>query len=242
MIGKFAIVFIFFGGLAACSHTGDNGRLPDENTASDMTESEQQMPLKFLALGDSYTIGESVPEEDRWPVVLTDKLVDAGISVEKPQIIATTGWTTDELKSGIEAATLEEKYGLVSLLIGVNNQYRGYETEVYREEFRELLDMAIEFADGDPSKVFVVSIPDYGVTPFGMKKDPKKISAEIDRYNTINRDISGQASVQYFDITGISRQAETDPELVAADNLHPSGKMYRQWVDHIFPGVKKMLE
>lgn len=242
MIRKFSTVFIFFGGLAACSHSGNNGRLPDENTVSDMTESKQQTPLKFLALGDSYTIGEKVPEEDRWPEVLTDKLVNAGISMEKPQIVATTGWTTDELKNGIEEATLKGKYDLVSLLIGVNNQYRGYEIEVYREEFRELLDMAIEFAGDDPSKVFVVSIPDYGVTPFGMKKDPKKISAEIDQYNEINRDISGQALVQYFDITGISRQAETDPELVAEDNLHPSGKMYRQWVDHIFPGVKKMLE
>ncbi|MCG8320906.1 MAG: SGNH/GDSL hydrolase family protein [Cytophagales bacterium] len=240
MVDRFAFVLIFFPCLAACNQVDNNTRLSNQNTSLDMTTSGQTTSLKFLALGDSYTIGESVPEEDRWPVVLANKLTVSGLPVEKPEIIATTGWTTDELKKGIKEASPKGKYDLVSLLIGVNNQYRGYEMAVYEEEFQELLDVAIAFADNNPSRVFVVSIPDYAVTPFGLDKDPEKITREIDQYNKINRSLAERSSVRYFNITGISRQASTDPELVAGDGLHPSGKMYHQWVDHILLGVKEM--
>lgn len=239
---EFVLILVFFGALAACGQIDSNARLSNQNPSSDMTEPAQTKPLKFLALGDSYTIGEKVAIGDRWPVLLVKELKNAGISIEMPQIVATTGWTTDELKKGIEEARLEEKYDLVSLLIGVNNQYRGYNIEDYKKEFQELLDIAIKYAANNPSKVFVISIPDYGVTPFGIKKDPEKIANEIDGYNKINKDLSRQASVHYFDITGISRQAKDDPELIASDGLHPSGKMYHQWVGHIFPGIKKMLD
>ncbi|MDN5211105.1 SGNH/GDSL hydrolase family protein [Fulvivirgaceae bacterium BMA12] len=242
MIRKIAFVSSLFIGCLACKQqTGNNAKLSNRETSVDMAEPKSGMPLKFLALGDSYTIGESVDTAERWPVVLAERLKEKGLSIEMPEIIATTGWTTDELKQGIEKARPNGSYELVSLLIGVNNQYRGYETAVYEREFQELLDIAISFAT-KRSRVFVVSIPDYGVTPFGKEKDPEKISQEIDLYNEIKKNLSAKARVQYFDITGISRQAAHDPELVAGDGLHPSGKMYRQWVDIILPGVEKMLE
>ena len=236
-----ALVFSIFFWLVACGKT-DNARLPNQNDLSDMTEPEKITSLKFLALGDSYTIGEKVKPEERWPVVLAEKLTAAGIAVNPPEIIATTGWTTDELKKGIEEARPKGNFDMVSLLIGVNNQYRGYDTAVYKKEFQELLDTAITFAANLSSRVFVVSIPDYGVTPFGQKKEPEKISREIDLYNKINKELAERSSVKYFDITGISRQAGNDPEMVAADGLHPSEKMYRQWVEHILPGIREMLE
>ncbi len=242
MTWKIAIVSSLLIGCLACKQqTGNNTKLSNRETSVDMAEPKNGIPLKFLALGDSYTIGESVATAERWPVVLAERLKEKGVSIEVPEIIATTGWTTDELKDGIEKAGPEGSYDLVSLLIGVNNQYRGYDTAVYEKEFRELLNIALGFAE-KRSRVFVVSIPDYGVTPFGKEKDPKKISQEIDLYNQINKDLSSKAGVQYFDITGISRQAADDPELVADDGLHPSGKMYRQWVNIILPGVEKMLE
>lgn len=236
-----ALVFTIFFWLVACGKT-DNARLPNQNALSDMTEPEKITSLKFLALGDSYTIGEKVEPEERWPVVLAEKLTAAGIAVNPPEIIATTGWTTDELKEGIEEARPKGNFDMVSLLIGVNNQYRGYDTAVYKKEFQELLDTAITFAANSSSRVFVVSIPDYGVTPFGQKKEPEKISREIDLYNKINKELAERSSVKYFDITGISRQAGNDPEMVAADGLHPSEKMYRQWIEHILPGIREMLE
>ena len=195
----------------------------------------EQQPLTYLALGDSYTIGQGVPENERWPVLLADTLRKRGLEIEDPQIIARTGWTTAELKSGIAQAKPEGPFDLVSLLIGVNNQYRGvsrgYTLEGYRQEFEELLQMAIDFAGGDPEKVFVVSIPDYSVTPFVAQTSKQKASREIDEYNQVNLEISLSKGVSYFNITPVSRLAQQDPELLAGDRLHPSGKMYRMWVD-----------
>ncbi len=218
----------------------------DKSANGDTIEAAEKDPsnktLSYLALGDSYTIGEGVTPEERWPVILTNKLNGEGLSIDVPEIIATTGWTTDELRKGIEKRDLDAKFDLVSLLIGVNNQFRGFETEVYETEFKELLDIAIDYANGDVKKVFVVSIPDYGVTRFGSKHDPEKISVELDYYNKVGRSISEEKGVTFFNITEISRLAASDPELVAADELHPSGKMYKQWVDLMFPTVKAMLE
>lgn len=182
--------------------------------------------VRYLALGDSYTIGESVPSNERFPVVLAKTW-----KLGEPQIIAKTGWTTDELNAAIDAADPKGPYELVTLLIGVNNQYRGRDAEQYRGEFTGLLKRAIGFAGGDAKKVIVVSIPDWGVTPFAEGRDRAKIAAEIDRYNAINREESLRAGAQYVDITPISRQH--DASLVAADGLHPSGKQYLQWVKTI---------
>lgn len=195
----------------------------------------------YLALGDSYTIGEAVEAAERWPVQLIDSARKVGYPVDNPKIIATTGWTTGELKKGIENEGIEgNTYDFVSLLIGVNNQYRGQDIEIYRQEFEELLLQSIEFAGGSSERVFVVSIPDYGVTPFG-KANAEKIAEELDEYNQIAEDFCSQYKVRYFYITDISRQAKSNPELIASDNLHPSGEMYQLWVERIYPWFAQKL-
>lgn len=188
--------------------------------------------LKYLALGDSYTIGESVAEDQRWPVQLAEAFKKSGLTTESPKIVATTGWRTDDLKRAILAVNPSRDYHLVSLLIGVNNQYQGRTAESYAPEFEDLLKMAIEFAGGDRSKVFVVSIPDYGYTPFGKEKQ-QSISKAIDAFNAINKSITEKYDIKYIDITDISRKGFEDLELVAEDGLHPSGKQYRLWVERI---------
>jgi lysophospholipase L1-like esterase len=191
----------------------------------------------YLALGDSYTIGESVPESERFPVQLVNQLNKKGYQIDSPTIIAKTGWTTDELQAGIEKANIEgKKYDFVTLLIGVNNQYRGRDVEVYRKEFLELLDKAIQFA-GNHKRVVVVSIPDWGVTPFGKKSDKKDVSKKIDQFNAVQRQEVLNRGMTFIDITPISRVAETDLSLVAEDGLHPSGKMYGQWVEKILASL-----
>lgn len=199
----------------------------------------QQAPFTFLALGDSYTIGESVDQNQGWPVQLVERLNSKAIEIVEPQIIAKTGWTTDELQLAIEGANIAETFDLVSLLIGVNNQYRGYTIDQYRQEFAALLNQAIQFADGNSENVFVVSIPDYGVTPFVAEKglDPVKIAKELDEYNRIAREICLSKQVSFTDITQGSRRAAEDADLVAADGLHPSGKMYADWVSSLYPYV-----
>jgi lysophospholipase L1-like esterase len=192
-----------------------------------------QRSIKFLALGDSYTIGESVAEPERWPNQLAQKL-----KLPAPKIIATTGWRTDQLIKAIDAAKLKPEYDYVSLLIGVNNQYQGKPIDVYEREFEQLLNTAIKLAKGKKKNVFVVSIPDYGYTPFGKAKQ-EKISLELDQYNAINKRITKKYGVHYFDITPISRKGLEDADLVATDGLHPSGKMYAQWVELIYMGLKK---
>jgi lysophospholipase L1-like esterase len=200
-------------------------------------ESDNVKPLKYLALGDSYTIGESVAEDQRWPVQLVRLLNSRGRKYAEPQIIATTGWRTDDLKKAILVAKPTRDYDLVSLLIGVNNQYQGKPLTDYATEFEDLLQMAISFAGGDKSKVIVVSIPDYGFTPFGKPKQ-EAITAALNEFNQVNREIAKRVGVRYFNITEISRQGLNDAELVAKDGLHPSGKMYGQWAKLIAEALK----
>ena len=199
---------------------------------SDMTEQK----LQYLALGDSYTIGEGVQEEERYPMILVDLLAEQNIHIAKPTIIATTGWTTDELQIGIaKTQGLEETYDLVTLLIGVNNQYRGRSIDNYREEFTSLLEQAIDFAGGNPDHVFVLSIPDWGITPFATEKgvDKAKVAAEIDRYNQLKKEISRSKGVSYTDITEHYRKHGNKEDGVVGDNLHPSGKIYRYWAEMV---------
>ena len=197
----------------------------------------QHETLKFLALGDSYTIGESVAAQERWPVRLADALRKKGVPCSDPQIIATTGWRTDDLKHAIEKAKLKPEYTLVSLLIGVNNYYQGKSAESYAPEFEELLRTAIALAGGDKSRVFVVSIPDYGYTPFGKEKQ-QTISAGIDAFNAVNKSIAQKLGVKYIYITDISRKGLIEPNLVATDGLHPSGKMYSAWIERMTEVVR----
>ncbi len=193
--------------------------------------------MRFLALGDSYTIGESVTEAERWPNQLAEMLRAEGWPVEVT-IIARTGWTTDELAEGIAQAQLQGPYPLVSLLIGVNNQYRGRTAESYRLEFRQLLEQAITFAGGDVGRVLVLSIPDWGVSPFAAGRDRAQIAQEIDTFNAINRTEAELKGVTYLDVTPLSRQATFDPELMADDGLHPSGKMYAAWAEMAFAAAR----
>lgn len=199
------------------------------------------MPIRFLALGDSYTIGESVEATERWPVQLATMLRESGFDVDEPEIIARAGWTTDDLEAAISTADPRGAYGLVSLLIGVNNQYRGRPLDEYRTEFRALLGRAIGFASGVPGRVLVLSIPDWGVTPFGEGRERTRIGAEIDAFNAVNRTETECAGACYVDISQISRRAANQPSLTAADGLHPSGELYRGWAMAVLEHARAAL-
>lgn len=185
--------------------------------------------IRYLALGDSYTIGESASVDERWPVQLTTLLREYGFPMAEPIIIAQTGWSTDELLADIERENPEGTFELVSLLIGVNDQYRGRDFREYRKEFRMLLQQAIKFAGGDARRVIVLSIPDWGVMPFAEGRDHGKIAGEIDQFNAVGREETDGAGALYIDITSESRKVSQDCRLIAADGLHPSGKMYETW-------------
>ena len=196
----------------------------------------------YLALGDSYTIGESVKESERFPNQLADSLKAEGVKIGSVKIVARTGWTTDELESGIAASglTQTDTFDMVSLLIGVNNQYRGRSVEDYKPAFTALLERAIKFAGGKKERVIVVSIPDYAYTPFGGGR--QSISEGIDQYNAANEAITRSMGIAYAPITPISRQGLNDPSLVAGDGLHPSGKQYGLWVGVMKPIVKAFFK
>lgn len=198
--------------------------------------------MRFLALGDSYTIGQSVEEGQRWPVQLTDSLRSAGINLKDAEIIAQTGWTAGELMQAISNRDPQGPYDLVSLLIGVNNQYRGLDTSEYRMDLRELMQTAIALTANDATKVMVVSIPDYGVTPFARNMDAEKIAEEIDAFNAIKKNESMRAGITFINVTSISRLAADDPGLLADDKLHPSARMYAEWVKLIFPVAHGILK
>jgi len=189
-------------------------------------------PLHYLALGDSYTIGESVPAEACWPMQLIEQLRQHGVVIDDPRMVAVTGWTTDELSAGMDRARLALSYDLVTLQIGVNNQYRG--------EFSALLRRAIRLAGNHPNRVVVVSIPDWGVTRFAREndRDPVQIAHELDVFNAIARDEASRAGTRFVDITGISR---AHPQLVAGDGLHPSAAQYTLWTNAIAPVVNLAL-
>ena len=197
--------------------------------------------LSYLALGDSYTIGEAVSQRESFPFQLASQLRNTGLDFSSsPKIIAKTGWTTDELQAAIKADnTINTTYDVVTLLIGVNNQYRGNSLVTYRKEFKELLQTAINFAGGNKQHVFVVSIPDWGVTPFAKQsgRDPKIIAQEIDSFNAVNKEETLALGITYTDITPASRNANTDPALIAKDGLHPSGKMYADWANALAPKI-----
>jgi lysophospholipase L1-like esterase len=199
--------------------------------------------LSYLALGDSYTIGEGVGESGRWPLRLAAALREEGIALGDPRIIATTGWTTDELASAMDAAEPLGEWDFVSLLIGVNNQYRGRDVDDYVGEFATLLQRAIALAGGRTDRVLVLSIPDWGVTPFARDsgRDLARIAAELDAYNQAAREICASLGVAFVDITGISRDRGGDPDMLADDGLHPSAAMYARWAQAALPVARDLL-
>jgi lysophospholipase L1-like esterase len=228
------IILIAIVALTGCKNKG--AATTDDKTT--MTKDT----LTYLALGDSYTVGESIPPDQSFPYQLARSLTTDSVHVGIPTIIATTGWTTDDLLGAITASDIHNKtYDLVTVLIGVNDQYQGLSQSDYRVEFKKLLDTAINFAKGDKSRVFVLSIPDWGVTPYADGQSKKNIAPEIDQFNAINKAESEKAGTHYLDITPMSRQIKTDTSLLAIDELHPSGKMYGLWVNKLAPMVKARL-
>jgi lysophospholipase L1-like esterase len=197
----------------------------------------------FLALGDSYTIGEGVAVAERWPMQVADILHTQGIAIDTPEIVARTGWTTDELSAAMDASELHPPYALVTLLIGVNNQYRGRELDNYRDEFRALLERAIKLAGKRPSHVVVVSIPDWGITRFGQTsgRDVDQIRRDINAYNATNAKIAKLLHVGYADVTALSREGADQAEMLVSDGLHPAAAMYRRWAERIAPLARAAL-
>jgi lysophospholipase L1-like esterase len=233
-------LLIFLTALSCSSEDKKQAITTDKDTSEEIEQDPAR--LKYLALGDSYTIGQSVDVKLRYPVQIKDSLERRGYYMTAPEIIAVTGWTTADLKAGIKAANPQGPYDLVSLLIGVNNQYRGMDINIYRKEFSELIDQSIYLAGNDTGQVFVLSIPDWGVTRFATGYDREKIAREIDQYNTINKEITLSKGIVWIDVTGISRLAGKDETLIAGDGLHPSGKMYTEWVRLAVPEIVKMLQ
>ncbi len=197
--------------------------------------------MTLLCLGDSYTIGESVPITDNFPYQAVKLLRKEGFNFHPPEIIAKTGWTTDELQTAINKHYFLPVYDFVTLLIGVNNQYRGRDVENYKSEFESLLKQAIAFSGNRPDHVIVISIPDWGVTPFAEGRDRKKIAEEIDVYNNANNSIAAKYKVHYIDITNGTRNALNDKTLLATDGLHPSSKEYAIWAKKIVAIIKQQL-
>jgi acyl-CoA thioesterase-1 len=195
--------------------------------------------MKMLALGDSYTIGESISPEARWPVLLCRRV--ASLQGVEPVIVAETGWTTVNLLEALEAADLKPPYDLVSLLIGVNDQYDGLGLEKFREGFETLLGKAVGLAGGNARRAIVLAIPDYSVTPFVEGMDRKHIRDELERFNAEKRAITERLGAHYYDIVDLSRRADEDRSLLAEDGLHPSGGMYALWVEQIAPEVEGIL-
>lgn len=212
------------------------------HTSNKKEKMTEKRTYTYLALGDSYTIGESVLEAERWPNQLAASLNENSISVESPRIIAKTGWTTDELQHAINDSIIDPHYDIVSLLIGVNNQYRGRSVENFREEFIVLLNKSIAYAANNPANVFVVSIPDWGMTPFAQNRDAAVIADEIDSYNQVLEEECLKKNTCFINITDISRNIKTEDGLIAEDGLHPSGKMYQQWVERMLPILIQMIK
>lgn len=240
---KWSLLTVIFIALVGCSdkHMDDIAANIPASPAV-ITPSGNGPAITYLALGDSYTIGESVPALQSFPYQLALTLNKQGYSTGTPNIIARTGWTTDELIREINNQNRQQKFDIVTLLIGVNNQYRHYNINTYRTEFVQLLNTALSYANGNKKHVFVMSIPNWGGTPFAKGQDTAQIAAEISEYNAINKEESERAGVAYVNITPISQQAATNVSLIAADGLHPSGKMYSLWTDLLSAEVLKNLK
>ena len=201
----------------------------------------KDMTYSYLALGDSYKIGESIPPNENFPNQTVQLLKKAGYDFNPPEIIAKTGWTTDELQAAVNKHTFKPSYDFATLLIGVNNQYRDRTIEDYKPEFESLLKQAIQFTGGNANHVIVLSIPDWGVTPFASGRNSKQIAKEIDDYNAVNKMLSEKYKVQYIDITPGTREAANNPLLLAKDGLHPSVKEYARWAEKIAALIKQQL-
>lgn len=227
--------------LALCSCAGPSRMLASSATATSQPALPAGPSVSFLALGDSYTIGEGESVAHRWPVQLAALVRQRGLNLAEPTIIARTGWTTAELQEAIKAANIHQTYGLVSLLIGVNNQYRGQSVALYRTEFRALLATAIRFAGGQPRHVLVLSIPDWGQTPFAHDRNQAQIAQEIDQFNLVAHEECQHADVAFLDITPLTRAAASAENQFTADGLHYTGAQMQQWATLALPLVQQQV-
>ena len=227
-------LFVILTGMSACTKDDlSSGGSPIINTNDTIKY--------FLALGDSYSIGQSVSVDERFPNQTKGMLYLQNVNLAQPDIIATTGYTTGNLLSALSTSPPSRIYDAVSLLIGVNNQYQGRSQAEYKVEFEMLLSKSISYVGGRANRVFVLSIPDYSITPFARNLDTARIAREIDEFNAINKQIVLQYGVTYIDITSIFREGKTDPTLNAGDGLHPSGKQYMRWAALLAPLMKQVL-
>ncbi len=234
---------LIFTSILSCTKKNNDTVSNRGNAADTISSTAMDTTIKtYLALGDSYTIGQSVPDSERFPVQAEQVLQQQNISLNNPDIIAVTGWTTDNLLFALNTNPPKKNYSVVTLLIGVNNQYQGRSIEEYKTQFSELLSRAIGYAGNNKNHVFVISIPDYSVTPFARNSDTAKIAAEIDVFNAANKNLATMAGVHYIDITPISREVKNDPSLVAVDGLHPSGLQYKKWTALLAPAMQQVLQ
>jgi len=222
----------------ACNKPVEQAFLPD----SSIGEEENLVKISYLALGDSYTIGESVSKTKSFPKQLEKRLEnDLNVKIQT-KIVAQTGWRTDNLLNAIATADLDTSYDFVTLLIGVNNQFQGVAFETYKKEFPELLSTAVHLAGDNSKRVVVVSIPDWSFTPFGRNREGENISEEIDSYNAFAQSKAEELEVRFIEITDITREGLNKPELVAGDGLHPSAEAYKLFVDRIAPKISSGLK
>ena len=236
---KINFVFILF---IACNTSSnlDDESLPIYSTESNIIENQElnsiisnESPLSLLALGDSYTIGEGVNEEERWPNQFVQVAYENGINFLTPRIVAMTGWKTYDLINGIESSNFEKKYDYISLLIGVNNQFNSRSINEFEDDLDKLLTKINNLKKKDGS-VLIISIPDWGSSPFGENMDRNQISTEINSFNNSLKSFANINGLKYVDVTEISRRAINEPNLITSDNLHPSGLMYLEWAKKIF--------
>ncbi len=229
------LIISLFVSFTACSKNNNINNSPAAMNTNDTGK-------RYLALGDSYTIGQSVAENERFPAQTVALLRAQNISIKDPQYIAITGWTTANLMTAINTQNPQGPFDLVTLLIGVNDQYQGVDTATYRTRFTQLLNKAVQLAGGKASHVFVLSIPDYSVTPFVQQADKARVRREVDLFNAINKQVTLQNNIAYIDITPSTRQAETNASLIANDGLHPSGLEYKKWAEMLAPLIKQVLQ
>lgn len=241
---KRVVLFILILLIVSCSEKGnldeknqidtiENQESIYNDLIDNTSESISQNNLSFLALGDSYTIGESVIEEERWPNQMVDIALNENVMFDQPDIIAKTGWRTEQLIDTLNKINFIKKFDYVSLMIGVNNQYSLKPIETFRLDLIKLLDMSIGYSI-KRDNVVLISIPDWGVTPFAEGYDRNRIKEEIDQFNSVIMDIANTNNILYVDVTEISRRAITEKDLIANDSLHPSGKMYKEWAEKIY--------
>lgn len=244
---KAATFFLLFVLIISCTKDKKNDIFTETTNSADSisvtnSNTTDTGKITYLALGDSYTIGETVAESGRFPVQLVTLLQNDSVKIDNPDIVAVTGWTTGNLLNALTNQPPKTNYSFVTLLIGVNNQYQGRSLEEYKTQFSQLLSLAISYAGSNKEHVFVLSIPDYSVTPFAAKLDKAQIAQQIDQFNEANHFISQNAGVNYLDITPISRDVENDPSLIARDGLHPSSQQYLKWDQKLEPLVLKAIK